>query len=47
MLHQAWEHGNDSVNLPHEEAGKAERHDFINKLLVQNGLATPKDETNE
>ena len=46
MLHQAWEHGNNSMNLPNEEAGKLERHDFINELLVRNGLATPKVETN-
>lgn len=42
MLHKAWIDGNDSMEIHSQEAGTQAKHDFINKLLVEHGLATPK-----
>lgn len=47
LLHQAWIDGNESYKLHESPAGLEERNQFIADLLLREGLAKPKDETNE
>lgn len=47
MLHKAWNAGNDSVEIHSQEAGTQEKHNTINQILLEHGLATPLEETNE
>lgn len=44
MLHDTWKAGNNSYELHEHEAGYEERHQFINDLLVQHGLAEKTSE---
>lgn len=39
MLHEAWKHGNESYNLPHEPLGEQERRQYIADTMLTRGFA--------
>lgn len=40
-LHQAWVHGNESYDLPHEQSAVDSRNDFFDSICVREGFTRP------
>lgn len=45
LLHQAWINGNDSDEIHEQPAGQDARNQFIEQLMLREGLAKPKGQT--
>lgn len=43
LLHEAWKNGNDSLNIHSEPAGHNERHNYVSKVMVEQGFTYEKE----
>ena len=47
LLHEAWKHGNDSLNIHSEPAGHNERHNYVASVMAKQGFVYQKELSDE
>lgn len=43
LLHEAWKHGNDSLNIHSEPDGHNERHNYVSQVMDAQGFKQIKE----